>query len=407
MAWVRKNVAPGGGARLTVGPLQGGAGGGSTAPVQLQIRGEDLTELRSTADRIEAVLAGTPGFVDVQTSSQAGRPELAVEVDRARAADLGITGAQVATTVRGLLTGQVATEVERGGDGFAVRVQLSPDMRDSAATLASAMLRTPSGQRVPVGAVADIEHASGPSLIEGEDRQRQVTVLASLEGIPLGDAMTIVEGIAAAEVSGDATWEFGGSAEMLAESMQSMLFALVLAALCVYMILAAQFESFVQPIAIMASLPFAVSGAFAALLLTGSTMSMFAMIGLIMLMGLVTKNAILLVDFANQQREAGMTVRDALVEAGAVRLRPILMTTAAMVFGMLPVAIGHGDGGALRAPMGITVIGGLISSTLLTLLVVPVIYSMLESVLSWARGLRGGVPGRGQCPLPQRWWWSR
>jgi len=177
--------------------------------------------------------------------------------------------------------------------------------------------------------------------------------------------------------------------------MESMLFALFLAIVCVYMILAAQFESFLHPFTIMMSLPFSLIGAFGSLLLVGLNMSIFGMIGLIMLMGLVTKNAILIVEFANQRRAQGDSIAEAMENAGAIRLRPILMTTAAMIFGMLPVAIGHGDGGELRSPMGVTVIGGLITSTVLTLIVVPVIYTLVDDVSRLALRLgrrRGAEP---------------
>jgi HAE1 family hydrophobic/amphiphilic exporter-1 len=173
--------------------------------------------------------------------------------------------------------------------------------------------------------------------------------------------------------------------------MASMGMALILAIICIYMILAAQFDSFIHPFTIMTSLPFSLIGALGALLLVRMNMSIFAMIGFIMLMGLVTKNAILLVDFANQRRAAGMSIRDALIDAGATRLRPILMTTAAMIFGMLPVAIGHGEGGEMRSPMGVTVIGGLITSTVLTLVVVPVIYTFMEGIARLAKRLFGWV----------------
>ena len=238
--------------------------------------------------------------------------------------------------------------------------------------------------RVSVDAVTEVDRRVGPSRIDREARQRQVSVYANLDGTTaLGDAMTQVEQIAAevvAESSSDVRYGFGGTAKMMEESMVSMLFSLILAVLCVYMILAAQFESFIHPITIMTALPFSLIGAFGGLLAVQMDMTIFAMIGLIMLFGLVTKNAILLVDFAIQKQGEGLGVREALVEAGATRLRPILMTTAAMIFGMLPVAIGHGDGGELRAPMGVVIIGGLITSTILTLVLVPVVFSFVEQM---------------------------
>jgi HAE1 family hydrophobic/amphiphilic exporter-1 len=209
---------------------------------------------------------------------------------------------------------------------------------------------------------------------------RQITVFASLDGLALGDATTQTFEIARRIVPSTVQTEMSGTSQLMTESFGYMIVALILAVVLVYMILAAQFESFIHPLTIMMSLPLAVVGAFGALFLTGQTFSIFAMIGLIMLMGLVTKNAILLVDFTQKQKAQGMSTRDALLAAGPIRLRPILMTTAAMILGMSPVAMALGEGGMGRAPMAVVVIGGLVTSTLLTLLVVPVVFSLIEGL---------------------------
>ena len=402
MAAVRAQLADEPNAVIAVEPLTAiSAGGSRNAAIQLDLRGDDLDELSAVAARITAKLRATPGFTDVDSTYRGGKPELSVEVDRTAAANLGVTGSQIATTVRTLLAGTVATQIDDGDDRYDVRVQLPVAGRTIADPANQPQLRTSTGTLVELRDVAALEEHAGPGQIDREARQRQISVLANLSGgKALSDAMTEVASIAAAETPATVTHEFGGSAKALGQSMDSMLLALFLAVACIYMILAAQFESFVHPLTIMSAVPFSFIGAFGALLLTGMHMSIFAMIGLIMLMGLVTKNGILLVDFATQRRAAGDDTRTALEQAGATRLRPILMTTAAMIFGMLPVAIGHGEGGEVRAPMGVSVIGGLITSTILTLVVVPVIYSLMDGLVVRVTRLTHRVFRRASSHVP-------
>jgi HAE1 family hydrophobic/amphiphilic exporter-1 len=291
--------------------------------------------------------------------------------------------------VRTLVAGTVATQLESEGDRHDVRVQLPPERRRDADALRRAQVRATTGALVDIDTVADVNEGEGPSQIDRQARQRQITVTAQLEGKPLGDAMNEVEAIADELVPAHIDRDVGGMGQILAETVESMALALFLAIVMIYVILASQFESLIHPLTIMVSLPLSLIGAFGLLLLTGETMSIFAMIGFIMLMGLVTKNAILLVDYANQQREEGLSRFEALVEAGATRLRPILMTTLAMIFGMLPVAIGHGDGGEVRRGMGLAVIGGLTTSTVLTLVVVPVVYILMDRIAGFAKRLFG------------------
>lgn len=386
MSYVRRMLADAPGMTATVGALSAG-GSSNAAPVQLTLQGNDLEALQQTALRIVARLREKQGYADLDTNFRPGRPEITVKVDPERAADFGLSSLQVASTVRTLIAGTVASQIEDETGRYDVVVQLPQDKREDMQTIASARMRAPSGALIEVASVADIQESSGPGQIERLNRQRQVTVSANLEGRALGDALAEVEAIAKEEMAPGVTYTFGGSGQVLQESVQSMLLALFLAIVMVYMILAAQFGSFIHPLTIMTALPFSLFGAFGALLIMHTSLSLFGMIGLIMLMGLVTKNAILLIDFVIQRRAAGMELNTALVEAGALRLRPILMTTAAMIFGMLPVAIGHGDGGELRAPMGIVIIGGLISSTVLTLVVLPVIYNLIERTLERLRAL--------------------
>lgn len=238
---------------------------------------------------------------------------------------------------------------------------------------------------VPLRQVVQFVKTTSPQVIKRQDTQRRVFVGANVEGRPAGDAGKDVDAMLK-EIKLPAGYRFdlGGQNQAMNESFGSAVGALGIAVIFIYLILASQFGSFLQPIAIMTSLPFSLVGVFLALLVTGSTLNVFSIIGFIMLMGLVTKNAILLVDFTNRRQREGLSQHDAILSAGQVRLRPILMTTLAMLFGMLPMAIGVGDGGEFQAPMGRAVIGGIITSTLLTLVVVPVAYTYLDSLGKWA-----------------------
>ena len=236
---------------------------------------------------------------------------------------------------------------------------------------------------VPLRQVAELVETTSPQIIKRQELQRRVALYANAEGRPSGDVNKDVQKIikeSEASLPPGYRFDVGGQAKDMEESFQAALAALGLAVIFIYLILASQFASFTQPFAIMASLPFSLIGVFLALLLTGTTLNLFSMIGFIMLMGLVTKNAILLVDFANRARRGGASLHDSLLQAGQVRLRPILMTTAAMIGGMLPLAMGVGEGGETQAPMGRAIIGGVITSTLLTLVVVPVLYTYLDAL---------------------------
>jgi hydrophobic/amphiphilic exporter-1 (mainly G- bacteria), HAE1 family len=266
-----------------------------------------------------------------------------------------------------------------------VNVQLPRDSRRLASDLGNLYLTTnkrgPDGQMrmVPLRQVAEIVESTSPQIIKRQDLQRRVGIYANVEGRPSGDVGKDVQKVADdMALPPGYRLQAAGQQQDMQESFQAALAALGLAIIFIYLILASQFASFTQPVAIMASLPFSLIGVFLALLMTGTTLNIFSIIGFIMLMGLVTKNAILLVDFANRSRRAGGALEASLLDAGQVRLRPILMTTAAMIGGMLPLALGLGDGGEQQAPMGRAIIGGVITSTLLTLIVVPVIYTYLD-----------------------------
>jgi hydrophobic/amphiphilic exporter-1 (mainly G- bacteria), HAE1 family len=399
MAYLRRHLAGKPGVIMSIEQIAAVSGGGMrNAPVQFNLRGNDLGELEVAARAMVDKLKATPGFADVDMSYRSGKPQVDVDIDRERAADLGVMAMQVAATVRTLVAGDVASEFESHNDRYDVRVQLPEDERTSTDVIAEAQVRTATGQVVDIGTLGEIRESTGPSQIDRQSRQRQITVLASLEGLALGDAMKIVDDIAKEVVPPTVTTAVAGMGERMQESNKSMGVSLMLAVICIYMILASQFESLIHPFTIMTSLPLAAVGVFGGLLVAHMRMSIFGGIGLIMLMGLVTKNAILLVDFAVQLRQRGQSMREALENAGATRLRPILMTTAAMIFGMVPVAIGHGDGAETRAPMGVAVIGGLLTSTFLTLFVVPVVYTLLETVSQAAARLWRAVFGGARDP---------
>ena len=378
MNWVRDRYGDVKSAVFSVAPINAVNGGGfRSQAIQFNVRGKDLDELAKAADALVAELKKDPGFVDVDSTHRAGRPELAVDVNRERAADLGVPVAAVATSLRALIAGDKVSELKEGLDIYDVTMALPEQLKSDFQSLDNLKVRSSSGDLVDLANVVEVVPESGPAAIERQARQRQITVLANLKDMPLGEGAVKMVTAAQKVVPGHLTTDFAGMAQVMQESFQYMGVALMLAVIFVYMLLAAQFNSFIHPFTIMLSLPLSVIGAFGALFISGMSLSIFSMIGVIMLMGLVTKNAILLVDYTNTMRGRGLPVQEALLEAGPVRLRPILMTTAAMVFGMLPVALALSEGGETRAPMAVTVIGGLLTSMLLTLVVVPVVYSLL------------------------------
>jgi HAE1 family hydrophobic/amphiphilic exporter-1 len=388
-------VVPG----LTYGFTEAGPFG--QKPLQYSVRGPEVDELDRISRELVQAMDKIPGVVDVETSLEKSKPELRVEFDRDRAGDLGLNVAPVAMTLRAAVTGEVATTIEdAAGDTHDVRVRLRADQRRFAEDLLA--LRVPTDKDdergdkilVPLGEVATAVPASGPSTIRRKDLQREVRISAMNSGRSLGEAAADIEAAAAALALPPGYDVMpGGDSEELKSMFRNMLQTLFLAVIFIYLILASQFGSFFHPFAIMLSLPLSLVGVALALLSTGDSLNMMSMIGLIMLMGLVTKNAILLVDFANQARAAGTPRDEALVKAGSTRLRPIVMTTLAMIFGMLPLAFAIGAGAEMRAPMARAVIGGLVTSTLLTLIVVPVVYTYLdglrpEAVREWAAARR-------------------
>ncbi|MGV3550840.1 efflux RND transporter permease subunit [Rhizobium sp.] len=383
---IRTRLARIAGLKISVG--QDAGLGGASKPLQLSILGDGDAELRRISDQITKALAAISGAREVESSIENTRPTLAVRVRREAASDLGVSIAMIGDTLRPLVAGDaISVWNAPDGESYDVVVRLPATGRRDAAQLRNLTISTgradEDGKPITVllDQVADVVESTAPDAITRKDLSREVRISSNVEGRALGEVTTDLQAaIAKMDIPIGYRVSFGGDAENLAESTGYAIQSLALAVIFIYIILASQFGSFVQPIAIMMTLPLSLIGVLIGLLATGSTINMFSMIGFIMLMGLVTKNAILLVDYANLGVREGKDLRQSLADAGAVRLRPIVMTTLAMIFGMLPMAIGLGEGGEQRAPMAHAVIGGLISSTLLTLVFVPVVMTYLDGL---------------------------
>jgi HAE1 family hydrophobic/amphiphilic exporter-1 len=363
--------------------------GSRNAQLMYSIRGPDIDRLRYFGASLVEKMNRAGGYADVTLSYETGKPEVALEITRERAADLGVPALQIGRTISALFAGYKAANFEEGGERYDVRVQVLPEYRDDPDKLSLVHVRAPSGALVPLRNLVTPRIGMGPVQIERESRTRAITLRGNLAGKAAGDADREI--VAFAEDLGiEGEYEFAavGPSERLRESLAAIVFALVLALIAIYMILAAQFNSFLHPFTIMLSAPLSFIGAFAAIALLGYQLDTLGQIAFLMLMGVVMKNGILLVDYTNTVRARGVSSRDAVLEAGPVRLRPVLMTAVSTVFGMIPLAIGAGDGSEWRNPMSVVSIGGLMASTFLTLLIVPIAYTLVDDG-QWAvrRGL--------------------
>jgi HAE1 family hydrophobic/amphiphilic exporter-1 len=375
------------------------SGNGNFKQIQIHVRGRDARTLTSLAQKVADEVRQVPGAVDVGLSTKGEKLELQVDLDRGLAATLGFTAADIAQAIRPAFAGVDAGDwVDPDGETRDVMVRLSDDARRGASSLAQLplMVTDPWGsvQPVPLGQVATITEGVGPAQIDHLDRDRLIVVQANVDGRPLGDVMTAINArLDKLTMPPGYRITQGGDAADQEEVFGRIFAALGIAVLLMYLVLVMQFGSFLDPFAILLSLPLSLIGVVGGLLVLGDSLNLLSLIGVILLMGIVAKNAILLVDFAKHRRAQGVSLRVALIEAGRVRLRPILMTTFALVAGMIPVAIGGGEGGEFYAPLGRAVIGGTITSTLLTLLVVPTFYEVLEEtkerVHGWIVALRG------------------
>ncbi|MBU6155851.1 MAG: efflux RND transporter permease subunit [Alphaproteobacteria bacterium] len=383
-------------------------GGNSSFNVAItySLQGPSLEVLREKADAIVAAMrADAATFTDVRSSYEAGKPEVQIDIDRDRAADLGAAIRPLATTVRALVGGVDAGTYEEFGNRYDVRVRLEEEQRNDPAKLAQIQVRTSNGNLVDLASMASFRIEESPAQVDRRNRARTVTVMANTPpGVALGTATDRMQKlVASVGLPEGYKGTFIGQAERMKEAANAIAFAFLLAIVALYMILASQFNSFSQPAIIMLTAPLSFVGAFAALWLSGMTLTMFAQIGMIALMGLVMKNGILLVDYANTAREQrGLSAHDAISEAGPRRMRPVLMTQLATVFGMIPVAISVSQGAEFRNGMGVLIIGGILSSTVLTLFIVPVAYTLMADAFAWFNRIRGRLPGLAQpnAPVP-------
>jgi hydrophobic/amphiphilic exporter-1 (mainly G- bacteria), HAE1 family len=371
---------------------------GDAKQLQLSVKGPDMAEIDRLSLQTMEMIRNVPGAVDVDRTLDPDKPEIRVLMDRKLASDLGINLELLAMTMRTLLNGEVATQFEDvDGDAYDVRVRLAEDQRRSVAALNDIDLLSSKKDHaghdmlIPAGQVASFQRGASSAQIRHMDMVREVRIMANTAGRPLGNVEDdIKERIKSIAVPPGYDLKFIGQSEDMAESFDNIYSALILAVVFIYLILASQFGSFTHPLAIMLSLPLSLIGVVVMLMATGDDLNIMSMIGVILLMGLVTKNAILLIDYAKRLRLEGKERSEALVEAGRTRFRPIVMTTMAMIFGMLPLAFEIGAGSEMRAPMARTVIGGLITSTLLTLIAVPVVYSLLDDLTQKISGKRAG-----------------
>ncbi len=359
-----------------------GMGRGDSRPVQIALRGPDLDVLTHMAQELAGKIKQIPGTADVDISSEQSSPEVQVNLNSMRVSDAGLDAAVVANTVQSAFLGiNTRNKYNAGDKDYNIKVQLEGTQRQSIDDVTNLQLATKSGTFIRLGDIAEIKLSSGPTEIDRDMRQREVIVYSNVVGVSSGDIITKVKNMMPdMNLPLGYSYKFVGQAQTMQDSFMEIGKSLGLAVILIYMVLAAQFESFIHPLTIMLSLPFSLTGAILGLLISGQTMNIMSLIGVIMLMGLVTKNAILLVDYTNQLRKTGKPLKESLLEAGSVRLRPILMTTAAMIFGMMPIALGIGAGAELRQSMGVVLVGGLITSTMLTLVVVPAVYLVVDRI---------------------------
>jgi hydrophobic/amphiphilic exporter-1 (mainly G- bacteria), HAE1 family len=370
---------------------------GGNKAIEFSLKGSDLKELERLAVQAMEKIRNTPGLVDLDSSVKPSKPTIEVDVRREAASDLGLSVAQIGTSLRTLVAGQTVGNWRASDDQtYDVNVRLAPDARNTPQDLERLPFSVTSAtdgstKVVRLNQVASVRESTGPNQINRRDLTREVAINGNVFGRSAGevsaDVKTAMDSIS---MPPGYSYQFGGSTKNMQESFGYAISALALAIIFIYMILASQFKSFLQPLALMTSLPLTLIGVVLALLVFRSTLSMFSVIGIVMLMGLVTKNAILLVDFAIRAREEGHERHEALLLAAKVRLRPILMTTLAMIFGMVPLAFALTEGSEQRAPMGQAVIGGVITSSLLTLVVVPVVYCYMDDLAQWFKRLFAG-----------------
>jgi HAE1 family hydrophobic/amphiphilic exporter-1 len=359
---------------------RGRRGGGEGDRLSVEIRGYDLAVLGQLADRVRAVMARVPGVESTQLSTQPGIPEMLVRVDRPKAASMGLNVTDVAETLETAIGGRRASMYRQEGDEFDIVVRLREQDRLDLAQVQHVPLTTPAGRTIPASSILSMRRQEGPTAINRADQQRIATVSGEIGDRDLGSVVRDLDA-ELRQIPRPEGYEFnfGGEYEEQQESFRQLTFAAILALVLVYMVMAAQFESLRDPFIVLFSIPLAAVGVVAILLLTGTTLNIQGFLGIIVLVGIVVNNAIVLIDYTNQlRREHGMPVREAVITGATRRLRPVLMTTSTTILGLIPMALGIGEGAELQAPLARVIIGGLTTSTLITLVVIPIAYLMLE-----------------------------
>ncbi len=364
---------------------------GMTSDIELRISGDDLDVLAALSDEAMRKFKDIPGLTDLELDWEAANPEYHVFIDRDEAGRLGLTtsdiGAAIQTQVRGT---QELTKFRTGDSEYEIKVRAREEDRQWIEQVRNTKMVTPSGQVVPLSAVASVVPAYGPTSIHRDERERTVTISGNTEGRPLSEVVADIDAhMQEIDLPEGYHYEFGGSEEQRQEAFAGLLVAIALGVLLIYMILAAQFESLMQPLVIMLAIPLELIGVFGALLITGIPLGIMAMLGILMLTGIVVSNSILMVQMVNLLRHRGLPLREALVEGGAIRLRPILMTALATLLAMVPLALARRTGSEMWQPLGVAAMGGLTTSTFLTLFVIPVAYSIMESASGWLSRRRG------------------
>ncbi len=359
------------------------------SPVQYVVQHSDFAQLAKAADTLTARARGIPGLLNVDTDLRVNKPELTVSFDRDRAEDLGVPVGDVAATLQTMLGGREVSTFTRANKLYDVIVQLSPEARATPSDMTGLYVRGRNDELIKLDAVANVTEGVGPRELNHFNRVRSFTLTASLApGFTLGEALDSLNRVAAEVLPRGSTTALAGESRELEESGGALYFAFVLALVVVFMVLASQFESLVHPFTVLLAVPLAVTGALVTLLIAGSTINLYSQIGMILLIGLVTKNSILLVEYTNQLKARGLDTLAAVREAGRIRLRPILMTSVSTIMGALPIALGLGAGAASRRPLGYSIVGGVLVSTILTLFLVPVVYVLFDHARRRARARR-------------------
>ena len=376
---VRQNKPPIKGLEISSMDMASAMMGGANTPIEIKIFGKDLKILKEVSDNVANEIKNIEGVRDIDTTLNQGKPELSITIDREKASYLGLTVGQIGSLVKNSMQGTIATQLRQGGEETDIRVKYNKTDRDNIKKIENLMITSPMGSQIPLKQVATISYSQGPVKINREDQLRVVAITANLLDRDVGSVIKdIKDKLSNFDMPSGYFIEYGGSYKQMKDTFGTLAWALALGVLLVYMVMASQFESLIHPFIVMFEMPLAFIGVGLALFITRQSLSLPSFMGIIMLAGTVVNNAIVLIDYVNKLRKKGMSKFDALVEGGTTRLRPILITSITTVLGMLPMALSRQEGSEMMRPMAIAVIGGLLVSTLLTLVVIPVIYSLVE-----------------------------